>query len=162
MKTAIVFLLTVCFGLIQNASADPALMLVGNKGNPEQGSGGFSHKREIGSQNSSGNFALTDQEISIDFLDDGVEVTAITFEIAISENSVADLSNCVSNVPETHTAVCERNEDVIRLAVFSMANAPLETTSFGTIRVSNNSGPLKIQNASFADSNGNSVSADVL
>lgn len=77
---------------------------------------------------------------SIDFLNnDGI--TAIQFDVAFSGASMkkSALGSCVSGLPKTHSGSCSilKNGN-IRIIVFSISNAVLDTGSIGSIKLNVN------------------------
>lgn len=162
MKTSLLISLVIMLGYAANAIADPALMLSQEETN-ESGSkvGSISHNHQL-SKGLERDFSGLNKKFAIEFLADKQEVAAVTFEIPVDSGAEVNLRNCISNVPKTHTAVCERNKDVIRVAVFSITNAPLRTATLGTIEVKNNHSPLTIKKASLAGPKGNAVAVDAL
>lgn len=155
---------TALAGIFNIAMADPALMIapVDSAGSmTAESPAGDREKVSIG-QNTGIAFG-TARAFNIDFLaEEGKDVAAITFFLEIQGNAELDLSDCLANLPSTHTGACKQTGDQVRVVVFSMSNAPIPTGRIGSIRSRSGPASISVKNPSFSDPDGSAVSADVL
>ena len=145
------------------AVAEPALMIspvVQNQSDNELKLIRGNEKIEISAEQNL--LVRSDKAFNIDFLDDDKNVAAISFYIDVDAGVKLNLAGCMAGLPNSHTGVCKQIGDQVRVAVFSLDNAPIPTGRIGTILTKGARTELVVKNSSFSDSKGNAVSADVL
>lgn len=72
------------------------------------------------SSNAKSNINVT----TIDLINDG-NVSAFQFEVPIQKGIEVDLSNCLSDLPDTHQGICTINDEktIVRVAAYSTSSA---------------------------------------
>jgi len=152
-------------GLLANSAGAQPTLLLSNESSGKTPSVSDNDLRR-NSPSSRAEFAVRDnliQNYSLDFISEDDPITSMTLSLDISNEARVDVTNCLSGLPQTHTGVCERVGNKIKIAIFSMSNQEIPAGTIGQLSVSGNAVLTIDENTvSLSTASADSVKAEVL